>query len=443
VSRRRALVTFAQGASIGTLVGLACGAASALFLVLLERATSTREAHGALVYALPVAGLAMGLVLDRYGAKVAAGTNLVIDTIHDGGPRIPLRMAPIALLGTVATHLFGGSAGREGTAVQVGASIADEIAHRLRVAPPLRAHLLAAGVAGGFGAVFGTPVAGAVFGLEFVVLGRLQYGALFPALVASFVGDLVTRALGVDHLAYPTVAALPFTLPTAARWCAFAVGIALAARLFVDLTHAVRRGSTRWLPRASLRLAAGGLLVVAMTLALGTSDYLGLGLPGILHAFTSADGGWTAAAWKLLFTVVTVGVGFIGGEVTPLFFVGATLGSALASALGLPIALGAAVGLAAAFGGAANTPLAVSILAVELFGGAVLPHVAFVSVLVYLLTGHRSVYGAQRVVHTKGGVRLPAPRAMHDFGDRRGHARAPDGIHRPPAPGDDDAPSSR
>jgi H+/Cl- antiporter ClcA len=156
-----------------------------------------------IVYTLPIAGLAIGALYERFGQPIKAGNNLVIDTIHDDGPEIPLRMAPMVLIGTVLTHLFGGSAGREGTAVQMGASITDWVSHRLRVTARHAAQLLAAGVAGGFGSVFGTPIAGAVFGLEFIVLGRIEYDALVPALVASVVGDMTTRALGVGHTALP------------------------------------------------------------------------------------------------------------------------------------------------------------------------------------------------------------------------------------------------
>jgi hypothetical protein len=188
--------TLVQWLGLGALVGVLCGAGSALFLWLLDEATTFRTAHERLIYALPLAGLVLGWVYERYGRAIARGSNLIIDTIHDDGPELPLRMAPMVLVGTVLTHLFGGSAGREGTAVQMGASLTDWLSHRLKLAAPLRRQLLAAGVAGGFGSVFGTPIAGAVFGLEFVVLGRLEYQALLPALVAALVGRPDDACLG-------------------------------------------------------------------------------------------------------------------------------------------------------------------------------------------------------------------------------------------------------
>lgn len=380
---------------LGTLVGLLCGAASALFLWLLELATSTRTRQPLLIYALPLAGLLIGLVYERFGKPIQAGTNLVIDTIHDEGPELPLRMAPMVLLGTVLTHLFGGSAGREGTATQMGASLADFTAHRLRLTPALRRSLLAAGVAGGFGSVFGTPIAGTLFGLEFVVLGRIEYRALVPALVASVIGDLTTRAFGITHTVYPTLASLPLTPWLLGKWLVFALAVALLCTLFIELTHGLKRAAARHLPRLPLRMFVGGALVVILWKLFGTSDYLGLGVPTIERAFVEVLPVY-ASLTKLLFTAVTLSAGFVGGEVTPLFFMGATLGNTLAGPLALPLAMSAAVGLAATFAAAANTPLALSVMAVELFGAQAFPHVLIVSVIACLVSGRRSIYPAQR-----------------------------------------------
>ena len=408
----------AQWLALGASVGLLCGAASALFLFLLERATNFRSGHELLIYALPFAGFAIGLVYQRFGAAIAGGNNLVIDTIHDAGPRLPLRMAPMVLIGTVLTHLFGGSAGREGTAVQMGASLADAVAHRLKLSGPLRRQLIAAGVAGGFGSVFGTPIAGTVFGLEFLVLGRIEYDALVPALVASVVGDLTTRGLGISHTHYPAPAALALTPLVIAKWCLFSVALALTTTAFIELTHLLKKQGAKRLPRLPLRMFAGGLAVVAGWKAVGTSDYLGLGVPTIVRAFSDSALSPAAFALKLVFTAITLGAGFLGGEVTPLFFVGAALGNVLARALGLPLALGAGVGLAAVFAAAANTPLALSIMAVELLGANLFPHVVIVSVLTYLMSGERSIYSAQRMLQRKHGHAFERLTALRELGQR-------------------------
>ncbi|MEZ4368572.1 MAG: chloride channel protein [Kofleriaceae bacterium] len=405
---------------VAAAVGVACGGASALFLWSLEQVTGLRTSHPHLVFALPAAGLVIGLAYARFGAPIRAGNSLVIDTIHDDGPEVPLRMWPMVLGGTLATHLFGGSAGREGTAVQMGASMADFVAHRARLSRTLRRHLLIAGVAGGFGSVFGTPLAGAVFAMEFVVLGRLQYQALIPALVASVVGDLTTRGLGITHTAFPEVSHLDLSPTVVAAWLAFALAVAAACVVFIELTHGLARLGTRALPWAPARLAVGGAIVVAMWQLVGTDAYLGLGVPTIVRAFSDPDLPTWAFAAKLAFTAVTLGAGFIGGEVTPLFFIGAALGGVLAPALGLPRDLGAGVGMAAVFAAAANAPLALSIMAVELLGVQVLPHVAIVCAVAYVAAGHRGIYGSQRLVRGKLGGRRAAPSRLAELRRRVG-----------------------
>ncbi len=422
---RRGLTTIAQWVALGAVVGVGCGLASAAFLFLLEHATEWRVHHGWIVWSLPLAGLVIGAAYARWGEPIKGGNNLVIDSVHEDRPQIPLRMAPMVLVGTVLTHLFGGSAGREGTAVQMGGSIADAIAHRLRVSRELRTQMLAAGIAGGFGSVFGTPIAGTVFGLEVVVIGRLEYHALLPAMVASVVGDLVVRALGIAHTVYPTPPPMALSPKLLAIWLGFGIAMAIAAIVFIELTHGLKKVLEERVPSLPLRMALGGLAVVLMWRAVGTDDYLGLGVPTIVRAFEDPSLVPWAFAAKLVFTAVTLSAGFLGGEVTPLFFVGATLGSVLARATGVPIALGAAVGLAAVFGAAANTPLALSIMAVELLGANVLPHVAIVTVIAYLLTGHRGIYPAQRVFRRKHG---PALASLARLSDLRAPERPPNGT---------------
>lgn len=402
---------------LGAAVGVACGAASALFLVLLERATDFRRSHEYIVYTLPLAGIVIGLVYERWGKPIKGGNNLVLDTIHENTPQIPFRMAPMVLIGTVLTHVFGGSAGREGTAVQMGASLADEIAHRLRVTKDTRRQLLAAGIAGGFGSVFGTPIAGAIFGMEVVGIGRISYDALLPALVASVVGDFVTRALGVVHTPYPQIRHVDLTPLVLAKLCVIGVAMAFATIAFVELTHRLKHFLEAKVTRLPLRMFIGGAAIVVMWKLIGTSDYLGLGVPMIVQSFTDPNLPWFAFAAKLVFTAVTLSAGFLGGEVTPLFFVGATLGSVLARLLGLPTELGAGLGIAAVFGAAANTPVALSVMAVELLGSPAFPHVMIVAVIAFLLSGHRGIYPAQRLHLRKHGGLLATPIALRDYRD--------------------------
>lgn len=412
------LIALVQWIVLGGLVGLFCGGASALFLFLLGEVTGYRDGHELIVYFLPAAGLVIGLLYARFGESIKAGNNLVIDTIHDEGPEIPFRMTPMVLVGTVLTHLFGGSAGREGTAVQMGASLSDFLSHRLRLSRELRHQLLAAGVAGGFGSVFGTPIAGTIFGLEFVVLGRIEYRALVPALVASIVGDLTTRGLGIEHTIYPMAPHVALDPLLCLKWLVFAVAVALTSVAFIELTHFLKRRGERHIKSLGLRMALGGAIVVLLWKVVGTSEYLGLGVPTIVRAFHDPNLPAYTFALKLLFTAITLGAGFLGGEVTPLFFIGAALGSVVADALGIPRELGAGVGLAAVFGASSNTPLALSIMAVELLGTNILPHVVIVCVVAYLISGHRSIYPSQRVTRGKGGGGPDRPLRLRELAHR-------------------------
>lgn len=380
---------------VGALVGAVCGVASAAFLWLLEMATVTRDAHEVLIWGLPVAGLVLGRAYEQFGGPTRNGTNLIITTIRDGGGQVPWRMAPMISLGTLATHLFGGSAGREGTAVQMGGSLADGVAHLLKLAPALRRQALIAGVAGGFGSVFGTPVAGVVFAVEFLVVGKVDFEAALPAFAAAFVGDWVTRGLGTTHTQYPQVTGVELTPQVLGLWLLFAGGIALAATVFIESTRWLRQFGERRFRHRATRMFVGGVVVVVMWQVSGTSDYLGLGMPFIVRTFSDHALPVYAFAAKGLFTVVTLGAGFLGGEVTTLFFIGAALGNAMARGLHLPLELGVGVGLAAMFGTAAKTPLAVSVMALELMGSGVFPHVVLVAFLATALTGRRSIYESQ------------------------------------------------
>jgi H+/Cl- antiporter ClcA len=264
---------------------------------------------------------------------------------------------------------------------------------------------LTAGVAAGFGSVFGTPIAGAIFSLEFIAFDVLLE-ALLPSLVAAFVGDWTTRHLGIAHTNYPQVAAVDLTFTLVWKWLLLAQAAAIVSVLFIESTHRLK--ARLELIAQPLRMAIGGAVVVALWRICGTSDYLGLGVPGIVRAFNEPVA--FAWAWKLVFTIVTIGTGFIGGEVTPLFFVGATLGSSLGAALGLPIPLAAGVGLAAVFAASAKAPLALAIMAVELLGLPILPHVLLVCVVASMLTGKRSIYPSQFTASPHPSAAAPASR---------------------------------
>lgn len=399
---------------LATPLGIAVGSACALFLWSLEGATEARWRHPELIYGLPLAGIAVGVLYAAFGKSVEAGNNLIVDEIHEPGGGVPLRMAPLILIGTVVTHLFGGSAGREGTAVQMGGSLASGLA---QLVPRLTAAdvriLLMAGIAAGFGGVFGTPVAGAVFALEVLVIGRMNYTAIVPCLIASVVADQACIAWGIGHTHYHVASVLPPSSPLHLApldgWLLGKVILAsatfgLTSVVFAELVHGLHHVFKRGISLPVLRPAVGGALVIGLMLLLGTRDYLGLGVSSpdphavtILSCFHTGGAQPWSWLWKLLFTAVTLSSGFKGGEVTPLFFIGAALGNTLAVLLGAPVDLFAALGFIGVFAGATNTPLACILMGIELFGGEYTVYFATACIVSYLFSGHHGIYLSQRI----------------------------------------------
>ena len=414
-----ALAGFAvKWVAIAAPVAAVIGSACALFLWLLEVATRTREGHPWLLWLLPVAGVAIVAVYRSVGRSSQAGNNLIMEEIHEPGagagagvgaeagprPGVPAAMAPLILMSTVVTHLFGGSAGREGTAIQMGGSIAAQFGRWLRLSPDDTRRLLMVGVAAGFGGVFGTPLAATVFAMEVLFIGRVSYDAMLPCLVAGVVGDWGCRVWGVHHTAYHVaLGPAAFEWITAGKVAIAAVAFGLASVLFAELTHGLSHLWRRWVKWELARPVLGAGVVIALVYLLGTRDYLGLGVTSpdggvsIVSSFTPGGADPLSWWWKLLFTAVTLSCGFKGGEVTPLFFIGATLGHTLGAAMGEPVDLFAALGFVAVFAGATNTPLACAIMGIELFGSGHVVYLAIACFGAYLFSGHSGVYLSQRI----------------------------------------------
>ena len=396
---------------LALLVGALAGSASALLLVSLDWATDTRNAHRWLILLLPFGGFAAGWLYLRFGREVESGNNLLIDEVHDPKKVVPLRMAPMVLGGTIVGHLFGASVGREGTAVQMSGALVDQFSRVFRLGQEDRRTLLVAGISAGFGSVFGTPLAGAVFGLEVLAIGRLHTARLFACLAAAIAGDRVCLLWGAHHTHYITG-----PVPAQTPWLLLAVGTAgiafgLTARLFAASTHLLGAWMRRKVAYAPLRPLLGGIVIAVAGWGLGADRYLGLGIPTMQAAFLQPLAPWDFAG-KLVFTVASLGSGFKGGEVTPLFYIGATLGNALAPLLHLPVGLLAGVGFVAVFSGAANTPLASTLMAVELFGGEIGIYAAIACVLSYLFSGHAGIYRSQRIGRGKFGHGPQPPESL-------------------------------
>ncbi len=411
---------------LGAISGVLAGLSSAAFLETLTWATNTRLDHPWLLFLLPVGGLTVGAIYHYLGGRSSGGNSLIIDEIHEPTEWVPRRMAPMVFVGTVLTHIFGGSAGREGTAIQMSGSLTDAFSGVVRLRPDDRRLMLIAALGGGFGAVFGVPLAGCVFALEVQAVGRMRYDALVPALSASLVGDLVVRRLGVKHTPLPQLHDVHVTALLAGKVALAGLGFGLASIAFSELTHGIKRAFASVIRWAPARPFVGGCLVVALTYIVGTRDYLGLSIPLVVTA-TAGGAGIVAGAFalKILFTSVTLGSGFQGGEVTPLFVIGATLGVTMGRLLGVPIPLMVAIGFVAVFAGAANTPLACTVMAVELFGGQGVVLFAVACVVSYIFSSHRGIYGTQRIDSSKGPDDLldgPVPYlTLNHLADQRRH----------------------
>lgn len=396
-------------------VGLITGTASWLLFEALDQATRTRLDHGWLVWLLPPMALVLGLVYHYGAGESSAGTSLVISRSLpsenvERPVTVPYRLAPLIFGATWTAQLVGASVGREGAAIQIGGSLTSLVSRPLRLQPRDTRLLLVAAMAGAFGGAFGVPVAGAVFGLEVQQTGRLRYEGLAPALAASITADRVVEALGRSTPITNIAVDLDASLVVRLALVGLAAGV--AARVFIALTAAVRRHLSRQVDWAPLRPVVGATATLLLMVLVGR-DYLGLSLPLIEGALGGELADWWDPVLKILFTAVALGSGIPGGEVTPLFVVGATLGSVLTAPLGLPPDVGAAAAFAAVFGAAANTPIACTVLAVELFGADMAVPAAIVCIVAFAVSPERGIYEGQSPGASKDlrASAAPPPRA--------------------------------
>lgn len=372
------------------------GSASALLLVSLAWATDYRESHVWIIGLLPLAGLAIGLMYHYLAGTAARGNNFLIEEIRTSRNIIPFKMAPLVYIGTVLTHLFGGSAGREGTGVQMGGAIADFLSRFFRMHPYDRKIMVQIGIGAGFASVFGTPLAGAVFALEVIVVGRMRYDAILPIFLSAFFADYACHAWGVEHTVY-TMSEVPGLNVGTLLWVLLAsLLFGLTAMLFSRSIGFWSGLARKYVSYAPFRPFLGGICIALCVWLMGTTKYIGLGVPVIVGSFTEVQM-WYDFLLKLLLTTFTIGVGFKGGEVTPLFFVGATLGSALSALLPLPVSFLAGLGFVAVFAGATNTPIACTLMGIELFGIEAGIYLGIACVAAYLFSGHTGIYTAQVV----------------------------------------------
>ncbi|MFV8344258.1 voltage-gated chloride channel family protein [Flavobacterium sp. XS2P39] len=385
---------------ICVLTGIFSGSASAFFLVALEWVTQYREHHNWIIWLLPIGGLTIGLSFYYFGKTVVKGNNLLLEEYENPQKIIPLKMAPLVLVSTLTTHLFGGSAGREGTAVQIGGAIADQFTGIFKLTNSDRKTVIILGISAGFASVFGTPLAGALFALEVLYFSKITYKSIPLAFITGYIAYFTVEFWQVKHTHYniPTIPEMSFTN---LFWVILAsILFGVAAMLFSRSTHFWGALFSKTILFPPLRPFIGGIILALTIYFIGTTKYIGLGVPLIVDAFSSPSASYDFLL-KILFTGFTLGAGFKGGEVTPLFFVGATLGSALSLIVPLPIALLAGMGFVAVFSGATHTPIACTVMGMELFGIESGIYIGIACLIAYFSSGSVGIYHAQIVKGAK------------------------------------------
>ncbi|WP_433829154.1 voltage-gated chloride channel family protein [Flavobacterium anhuiense] len=385
---------------ICALIGILSGLASAFFLVSLEWVTQFRIQHDWIVWLLPFGGFLVGLSYYYWGESVAKGNNLLLEEYENPKKVIPFKMAPLVLLGTLLTHLFGGSAGREGTAVQMGGAIADQFTKLFKLDNSERKILIILGISAGFASVFGTPLAGAIFALEVLYFSKINFKSILLSFLVAYAAYFTVEFWEIKHTHYsiPTIPALSLSNV----FYTIIVGLlsGFAALLFSRSTHFWGSLFSKNIKYPPLRPVIGGVVLAIAIAGLGFTKFSGLGVPVIVDSFSNPNQ-WYDFLLKILFTGFTLGAGFKGGEVTPLFFVGATLGSALSTVIPMPIALLAGIGFVAVFSGATHTPIACTIMGMELFGIAPGVFIAIACIIAYFCSGSIGIYKSQIVKGAK------------------------------------------
>jgi H+/Cl- antiporter ClcA len=402
------LLTLASG------TGAAAGSVAALFITSLNFVTQIFVSNKYFLFGLPLAGFLIGWSFTRFGQGVHRGLSLIMEEIHEPSRRIPLRLTPMIFVGTLLTHIVGGSSGREGTVVQMGGGLADALGRIFRVPITERKSLLIAGMAAGFGTAVGAPWAGVVFGLEVLTVGRLRFFAALECLIAVLTGSFVFSIWGVQHTNYfvPQIpllnrfviegsanAGLSLDIYSLGQFISAlfiaALAFGLCARFFVWLIHGLEMRVHRWIVNPSYRPMLGGVALLVLFSVEGSFRYCGLGLE-VIQDSLKHTASFIDPILKFIFTSITLAFGFKGGEFIPLVFIGSTLGSALGPILHLDSGFLAALGFAATFGAAANVPIACTVMAIELFGAPIAPFAALVGFVSYLCSGSAGIYKGQR-----------------------------------------------
>lgn len=392
------LVSFLFWVLIGLILGAVGGVVGAAFSLSIGAATDIRSANPWIIWLLPLAGVLIAYLYHLRSLR-PTDTNGVILALQRPGA-IPAITAPLIFVSTVLTHLFGGSAGREGAALQIGGVLGSVLAKYCKAREFERQSIIMCGMSAVFAALFGTPLAAAVFAMEVASVGILQFAAIVPCLTSAITAANVARLLGAHAEAFPLHTLFAFDIRNIILVVVVAALVSVISIVYCVGLHRSEEILARIFPNHYVRIAAAGFAVAVLTWLLGTTDYNGAGTH-IIERAMEGEARPEAFAVKLLFTFLTAGSGYKGGEIVPAMFIGSTLGCTLASLIGLDPTLGAAVGLAAMFCGSLNCPISTLLLAVELFGGENILFFAIVCAVSYMLSANHSLYHQQKILYSK------------------------------------------
>ena len=393
------LLSFVKWIIIAAVVGAFVGIVGVFFHICVEKATEIRVEMPWLIWLLPIGGAAIVFLYKKTGMEKDRGTNLILDAVRSNEP-LNIKTAPLIFVSTVITHLFGGSSGREGAALQIGGSIASYVGTHIKLDEKDQRIITMCGMAAGCSALFGTPVAAVVFAMEVVSVGVMYYSAIVPCIIASAVGAYIASLFDIAPTSFSVIGSIPtIELLTIFKVIVLAVLCAAVSMLFC-LTLKKTHKLYDKIPNKTVAAIVGGLAVAILTFIIGTTDYNGAGMDVIGRA-VAGEAEYEAFILKIIFTALTLGAGFKGGEIVPTLFVGATFGNVAGKLLGLGGSFGAGLGMAALFCGVTNCPLTSLILSIELFGTEGLIYYAVACAVSYKLSGYYGLYSAQKIVYSK------------------------------------------
>lgn len=381
------------------LSGCVIGTVGTLFSFSFDFATLVREKNPWLVFLLPVGGLLIVAAYRLLRSPLTSGTNLVLSAIHSGD-YLPLRMAPLIFFGTLITHLFGGSTGREGAALQLGGSIGGGIGRLFRFDKKDKNIMIMCGMSASFSSLFGTPIAAAIFSMEVVSVGIMHYSALVPCVIASLISHAITSYFGVSHAFFPLRELPSFTVSSSLIVSVLAVLCAILSIVFCAMIQQTVSLFHKYFTNPYVRIFVGGCILMVMTLLVGNQSYSGSGLAGIAACFSGSIPPETFFL-KMLFTAITLGAGYKGGEILPALFTGAAFGVLFSSITGFSLPLSTAVGMSAIFCGVTNCPITSLLISLELFGYEGMPYFLLAIAFSYMLSGYWGLYQSQKIIYSK------------------------------------------